>query len=128
MCTFDVESLYTNVPVEEAINVTLDYMFKPTKVIDVPFDRNQMKKLLKLSIRDAPFRLHDKVYKQIDGIAMGNPLVPIMADLWMEEMEQKLQKFSKNKPTIWLRYVDDIYCLFSIPEAKIIEFHTRINK
>ena len=109
MCTFDVESLYTNVPVEEAINVTLDYMFKPSKVIDVLFDRNQMKKLLELSIRDAPFRPHGKVYKQIDEIAIGNPLAPIMADLWIEKMEQKLKKFSKNKPTIWLRYVDDIY-------------------
>ena len=43
-------------------------------------------------------------------------------------MEQKLNKFNKNKPTVWLRYVDDIYCLFTIPQGKIIEFHTRAHK
>jgi sugar-specific transcriptional regulator TrmB len=128
MCSFDVESLYTNVPVEEAIDVTLDFIFKPTKSIDVPFDRDQLKTLLNLSIRDAPFRFQNKIYKQIDGVAMGNPLAPIIADLWMQKIEQKLTKFSTNKPTIWLRYVDDIYCLFTISRTKIHEFHSRINK
>lgn len=31
-------------------------------------------------------------------------------------------------PPIWLRYVDDVFCLFSISETKIREFHSRINK
>ncbi|CAF1498859.1 unnamed protein product, partial [Adineta ricciae] len=41
-CSFDVESLYTNVPIEEAIEITLDYMYKPTKLVDVPFSKEQM--------------------------------------------------------------------------------------
>lgn len=100
MCSFDVESLYTNVPVEEAIEVVLDFMYKPTKIIDVPFDREQMKTLLDLLVRDAPFRFQNKIYKQVDGVAMGNPLAPIIADLWRQKMEQKLNKFSTNKPMI----------------------------
>ncbi|CAF3386823.1 unnamed protein product [Rotaria sp. Silwood2] len=128
MCSFDVESLYTNVPVEEAINVTLDFMFKPTKNISIPFNREQMKKLLELSVCDAPFRFQNKIYKQIDGVAMGSPLAPILANLWLQRIEQKLNRFSKNRPIIWLRYVDDIFCLFDIPKAKILEFHSRINK
>jgi hypothetical protein len=128
MCSFDVESLYTNVPVEEAIEITLDYIFKPTKLIDVPFDKKQMRILLNLSIRDAPFRFQNKIYKQIDGVAMGNPLAPIVADLWMQKIEEKLNRFSTNKPMIWLRYVDDVFCIFTIPKEKILEFHSRINK
>ncbi|CAF3033919.1 unnamed protein product [Rotaria sp. Silwood2] len=128
MCSFDVESLYTNVPVEEAIEITLDYMYKPTKLIDIPFNREQLKTLLNLAIRDAPFRFQNRIYKQIDGVAMGNPLAPIIADLWMQKMEQKLNRFSTNKPMIWLRYVDDVFCLFTISKTKILEFHTRINK
>jgi hypothetical protein len=128
-CSFDVESLYTNVPVKEAIEITLDYMYKPRKLIDVPFDRDQMKTLLNLSVTDAPFRFHNKIYKQIDGVAMGNPLAPIIADLWMQKMEEKLNRFRTNRPIIWLRYVDDIFCLFTISEAKIRkDFHSRINK
>ena len=81
MCSFDVESLYTNVPVEEAIETTLNYIYKPTKLVNVPFDKEQMRLLLNLSVRDAPFRFQNKIYKQIDGVAMGNPLAPILADL-----------------------------------------------
>lgn len=128
MCSFDVESLYTNVPVQEAINVTLDFMFKPTKNINIPFTREQMKKLLELSVCEAPFRFQSKIYRQMDGVAMGSPLAPILADLWLQKIEQKLNKFSKNRPIIWARYVDDIFCLFDIPINKILEFHTRINK
>lgn len=128
MCSFDVESLYTNVPVEEAIEVTLNYMYKPTKLINVPFDREQMKVLLNLSIRNATFRFQNKIYRQIDGVAMGNPLAPIIADLWMQKIEEKLNRFSTNKPMIWLRYVDDIFCIFTIPKGKIDEFYARINK
>ncbi|CAF1179846.1 unnamed protein product [Adineta steineri] len=127
-CSFDVESLYTNVPVKEAIEITLNYIYKPTKLIDVPFSRDQMEKLLYLSITDAPFRFQNKIYKQIDGVAMGNPLAPIIADLWMQKMEDKLNRFSTNKPLIWLRYVDDIFCIFTIPKIKIDDFHSRINK
>ena len=61
---------------------------------------NQVKRLLELSILNAPFRFQDKMYKQIDEVVMGNPLAPIIADLWMQRMEQKLNKFNKNKPTI----------------------------
>ena len=75
-------------------------MYKPRKLIDVPFNREQLKRLLDLSVRDAPFRFQDKVYKQVDGVAMGNPLAPIIADLWMQKMEQKLNKFSTNRPMI----------------------------
>ena len=87
-----------------------------------------MRRLLELSVKDTPFRFQNKIYKQIDGVAMGNPLAPILADLWMQKLEQKLNKFSTNKPIIWLRYVDDVFCLFCISKTKILDFHTRINK
>ncbi len=59
---------------------------------------------------------------------MGNPLAPIITDLWMQKMEENVNRFSTNKPMIWLRYVDDVYCLFTISKTKIHEFHSRINK
>ena len=127
-CSFDVESLYTNVPVNEAIEIVLDYMYEPRKIIDIPFNREQMKKLLEFSVKDAPFRFQEKIYRQINGVAMGNPLAPIIADLWMQKMETKLNRFSKNRPVIWLRYVDDVFCLFTTSETKIKDFHSRINR
>ena len=87
-----------------------------------------MRLLLNFSVRDAPFRFQNKIHKQIDGVAMSNPLAPILADIWMRKIEEKLNRFSTNKPIVWLRYVDDVFCIFTISKDKIVEFHTHINK
>ena len=41
VCSFDVETLYVNIPVEEAIEKNLNYMYiyKSTKSANVPFDK-----------------------------------------------------------------------------------------
>ena len=59
---------------------------------------------------------------------MDNPLVPILADLWIQMIEENLNRFSTNKPLVWLRYIDDVFCIFTIFKEKILEFHTRIKR
>jgi len=76
---------------------------------------------------DIPFRFGDKIYTQIDGVAMGSPLGPILADLFMSNLEPKLSRFSTNKPLTWIRYVDDIFCIFN-KQQNVKEFLKRINK
>ena len=82
--------------VQEVINVTLDFVFKSTKNITIPFNRKQMRKLLELSVCEAPFRFQNKIYKQINGIAMGSPLTAILVNLWLQKVEQKLNKIWKT--------------------------------
>ena len=131
MVSFDVDSLYTNVPVKEAIDIALDLLYKDKKkdnsAVNVPINRTQMKHLLELAVCNIPFRFLDKYYVQCDGVAMGSPLAPILADLFMSKLEEKLNKFSTNKPIIWLRYVDDIFCIFK-KNQNIDDFLKRINK
>ena len=128
MCSFDVESLYTNVPVSEAIEIALDELYKKSTKVDSALNRDRIRKLLNLAVRDIPFRFLDDQYCQVDGVAMGSPLAPIIADLFMTKMEQKLNRFSTNRPKIWLRYVDDVFCVFEINVEKIHAFLERINK
>ena len=112
MVSFDVDNLYTNVPVNEAIEITLDTLYKRDNPPPILFNRTQLKTLLQMSVCHIPFRFLDKVYIQTDGVAMGSPLGPILADLFMSKLETKLNRFSKNRPILWLRYVDDIFCVF----------------
>jgi hypothetical protein len=86
MCSFDVESLYTNLPANEAIEMALDLMYKPTKITDLPFDRETTKKLLKIAVSSGPFRFLNGNYLQDDGVAMGSPLAPMLADIFMTQM------------------------------------------
>ena len=44
----------------------------------------------------------------------------------MQKIEEKLYRFSTNKPIVWLRYVDGVFCIFTISKEKILE--TRINR
>jgi hypothetical protein len=127
MISFDVDNLYTNVPVNEAIEITLDMLYKRSIPPDIPFTRIQLKQLLEMAVCNIPFRFIDKIYIQIDGVAMGSPLGPLLADLFMSNLELKLNRFSTNKPQIWIRYVDDIFCIFN-KQQNIKDFLIRINK
>jgi hypothetical protein len=128
MCSFDVESLYKNAPVKETIEAALKFVYSPKELIDVSFDETGTKRLLELRVCDAPFRFMEKTCVQIDGLAMENPLAPMLADSWMRKIEQRLNRFTTNKPIICIRYVDDVFALFSVPTANILEFDSLIKK
>ncbi|CAF3445265.1 unnamed protein product [Rotaria socialis] len=127
MISFDVDNLYTNVPVHEAIVTTLYMLFKTSKSLDAAYTRFQFGELIKIAVCDIPFRFQDKIYTQIDGVVMGSPLGPIFLHLFMSNFEQKINRFSTNKLLTWIRYVDDIFYIFD-KQQSIKEFLKRINK
>lgn len=45
----------------------------------------------------------------------------------MTNLEKKLHKFSVNKPVLWIRYVDDVFCIFK-EKQDIEDFFNRINR
>ena len=52
------------------------------------------------------FQINDSLYEQIDGVAMGSLLGPVMANTFMSSIEEKLE--SENKlPLFYKTYVDD---------------------
>ena len=108
MIKLGVDSLHSNVLVHEAINITLDMIFKRASSPSITFNRSQRKELLELAVCNVPFRFLHKNCLQWDGIAVGSPLGPILAHIFMSNLEIKLNEFSTNKPSLWVRHVDDI--------------------
>ena len=55
-----------------------------------------------------------KLYDQVDGVAMGSPLGPTLANVFMCFLEDKYLSEcpSQLKPVLYHRYVDDTFCLF----------------
>ena len=49
----------------------------------------------------------DRFYEQQEGAAMGSPISPIVANLYMEDLESKAIQSSPNPPSFWRRFVDD---------------------
>ena len=116
MCSFDVESLFTNVPLNESIELACKYVYesenRPT------FDRKHFRKLLEFATSGV-FHHKDVLYKQIDGVAMGSPLGPTLANLFMAHYERQWMDNCNPefRPDLYVRYVDDIFCSFSVDKC-----------
>ena len=48
----------------------------------------QLIELIELCLRSTYFQFHDRFFEQTDGAAMGSPLSPVIANLYMEHLEE----------------------------------------
>ena len=73
----------------------------------------------------ADFEFDDKHYLQKRGTTIGTRMAPSYANLFMHDLESKL--LAPVKPFIWLRYIDDIFMVWTEGEEKLLEFLKNIN-
>ena len=69
-------------------------------------------RLLKFCLTTTAFQYRGTHYEQLDGVAMGSPVSPVIADIFMEDLEDKIfeMKISPDfgLPRLWSRFVDDV--------------------
>ena len=114
LITLNIESLYTNVSKEGAIRSFLKRC---------GHDRQKvfMLDLLKYVLKNNIFKFNDQVYTQLHGIAMGIKLAPALATIYIGDLEEAFIGKKKLKPDLWVRYIDDVFMIWSHP---IEDFHT----
>ncbi|XP_064107906.1 uncharacterized protein LOC135216468 [Macrobrachium nipponense] len=114
MGSLDVEALFTNIPVEETIQIILSKIFTDNDTLFHGFNYDNFKKLLTLAVQDTAFIFNGKAYVQADGMAMGSPLGPVLANIFMCELEERLLDNCPlaYHPLFYCRYVDDAFILF----------------
>ena len=72
---------------------------------------------MKTATNKSPFIFDYLLYKQVDGVAMGSPLGPTLANAILCHSEKWLDNCPIHlKPVIYKRYVDDTFVLFSSKE------------
>jgi len=114
MCSYDVVSLFTNIPLDETINISLEKLYQSSAPPAIP--KAELRKLLEFATKESHFLFNGNFYDQNDGIAMGSPLGPIMANIFMTDFERKWITNLANSiaaPICWRRYVDDTFTLFN---------------
>ena len=79
MASLDVESLFTNIPVDETIKNGVDDLFS-CNMYRWKLRKRVLYYLLKLATSESSFIFDNILYKQIDGVAMGSPLRPTLAN------------------------------------------------
>ena len=87
MGSLDVDSLFTNIPLDESIDICVNQLFKNTDTVE-GFTKSELKQLLCLATKESYFIFNGLLCKQIDGVAMGSPLGPSLANAFLSYHEK----------------------------------------
>ena len=102
-----MESLFTNIPINETIDYILDQIYNKKKLKPICPKLIFKRLLLKLAT-EVTFTINNNFFKQTaDGCTMGGPLSVTFSDIFMIKMENDI--VIPMKPIFYCRYVDDIY-------------------
>ena len=112
MASLDVDSLFTNVPLDETIDIIAYNLYKRKKVLN-GISKTDFKDMLRLTTKGSVFYFNGNYYRQLDGVAMGSPLGPLFANAFLCHYEKEwLNQCPHNiTPMFYKRYVDDIFVL-----------------
>ena len=116
LVSFDVSSLYTNVPVIESINLCADLLFRDS-MQRPPVNKSTFIELAKIASCNVIMSTHNGFYKQTDGLAMGSPPAPHLANGWMSKFDPIIQ----GSAQLFTRYMDDI-----LREIKQVEIDSKL--
>ena len=119
LVSYDVESLFTNIPVEETMQVIVNKLYPKIPGVKVRdqnwkgISRLVFKRSLIWCLCNQTFCYNGTLYKQIDGCARGSPLVPLKADIFLNHvLESKITE----------RTEDHINILFANYRSDTIDF------
>ena len=117
MGSLDVDSLFTNIPLEETIIICTNLLYDNEDVIE-GINKSEFKNLLSLATQESYFLFNDALYKQKNDVAMISPVRPTMANVFLSFYETKwLEQCPKElKPVFFRKYIDDIFVLFESTE------------
>ena len=81
-----------------------------------------------IAVKDVLFLFNGQLYCQINGIGMGNPLGPTMANIFLCHHEKNWINNCPNdfRPVFYRRYIDDTFILFNHP-SHVSKFLNYIN-
>ena len=124
MTSFNVKALFTSVPVVPSIHIVQQKLVQDSTL---PQRSNmsiqQIVILLELCLKNTYFLFQGKFYKQVQGAAIGSPISPLIANLFMEEFEVKALSSCPHPPSLWLQFVDDTFVTTKAEHSKSLLQH-----
>ena len=104
--SFDVESLSTNIPIQQTINYITEQIYVHEKLTPI-CSKLIFRRLLKKLATEYTFKFNNRFLKQVDGCTVGGPLSLTFIDIYMVKM--KIDVVIPSKPIFYCRFADDIY-------------------
>ena len=124
--SYDVSALFTSVPITSALDIINNKLQQDADL----HNRTNMTtaniiELLDFCLNNTYFTFQGVFYQQTKGAAMGSPVSPIVANIFMEAFESRALSTALHSPKFWRRYVDDT-CVIQ-DQAHKEEFLHHIN-
>jgi hypothetical protein len=128
LISFDVVSIFTNAPIDEALRVIKNKLHND----DALAERSVMQveaimELLEVCLRTTYFQLDVKFFQQKDGMATGSSLSSIMSNIFMDHFEKLVLDSAQHKPSLWLRYVENMFLVWPHGSERLQNFLSQIN-
>lgn len=127
--SFDIVNLYTNIPWRETLLIIQKNLIKNKKLSKAEIF--ELLTLLELILSHNYFSFNGKFYMQNNGLAMGSSLAGLLANIFIDSLEQK---FFKSHPQFtgkiiyYKRYVDDTIILFNGSKEELNNLAEEMNK
>ena len=101
MISFDVKSLLTSVPVKEALKVVEDVFNEDKKEFEEQnnISRETLVEMLHVCLSAASFQFRGKQYELTDGFAMGSPVSPPVACMFMSRLDEHALATFQTRPS-----------------------------
>ncbi len=132
LVTWDVSSLYTNIPHSEAIRAVLDALRDCRLSYDIPVpEPRRFVQFLNLILKGNEFQFgQNHYYRQIEGCAMGSTVSPSLAIIFMHYLETSILSNAPDGlvPAIFWRYIDDCFSVWNHGEQALLDFHAYLNR
>ena len=114
-----------NIRLSEAIDIAINLIFENSP--DIKFTKRELRKLFRIATSETHFTFNGSIFDQIDGVAMGSPLAPVLANLFMGFHEQNwIEQATNVKSIFYKRYVNDIFAVFE-SESDADAFYSYLN-
>ncbi len=126
--SWDVVGLYPNIPIEEGLKAS-EWMLKKHRKGNVNPSNKSVIELLRLVLTCNNFEFNGEHYKQIKGTAMGTKVAPTFANIFMGKFENDhiYTHSLYAKVLVWLRFIDDIFFIFTGTLTELKQFHNDLN-
>ena len=114
--SFDVELLFTNVPLAKTVNIILDRIYNGNQ-INTTLKKQTLKKLISDCCSKTTFLFNNQLFEQTGGVSIGCSLGLVLANIILTEFEKNVVsdiiKFYKS-------YVDDTLVLIKPPAIPLV--------